>query len=225
MPGAIDFVFVDIGGVLYDDRVYAEAWRRALREAGAAFEDEEFDREYAACRADQNTSFRVRLATRFLGADADLADLKARAARHWQYPPGTLYPDVVGTLERLRDGGYRLGVIANQPSQVRQAMARDGLVPFFEVWGVSDDLGLQKPDPALFVHALRTAGVAPERAVMAGDRLDYDIVPARAAGMRTVWILRGEAPDEPTAAQLAVPDAAVADLASLPEAVETIAGG
>ena len=63
-------------------------------------------------------------------------------------------------------------MIANQPSQVRGALERDGLVPFFEVWGVSDDLGLQKPDPALFVHAVRTAGVEPARAVMVGDRLD-----------------------------------------------------
>ena len=48
VPGAIDHVFLDIGGVLYDDRVYAEAWRRALREAGGTFTDEAFDAEYAA---------------------------------------------------------------------------------------------------------------------------------------------------------------------------------
>jgi putative hydrolase of the HAD superfamily len=224
MPGTIDVVFVDIGGVLYDDRVYAEAWRRALREAGAVFTDAEFDLEYAACRAAQNASFRRRLATRFLGAGVLLADLEVRAARSWDYPPDALHGDVVGALERLRDAGYRLGVIANQPSQVRAAMARDGLVPFFEVWAVSDDLGLQKPDPALFRHAIGTAGVAPERSLMAGDRLDYDIVPAKAAGMRTVWVLRGEAPDEPTAEQRGVPDAVVADLAGLPDAVDALAG-
>jgi putative hydrolase of the HAD superfamily len=224
MPGAIDFVFVDIGGVLYDDRVYAEAWRRALREAGADFDDVEFDREYAACRAAQNASFRKRLASRFLGPRADLPDLEARASRHWQYPPDALHVDARGALERLRAAGYRLGVIANQPSQVRAAMTRDGLVGFFEVWGVSEDLGLQKPDPALFVHALRTAGVRPGRAVMAGDRLDYDILPAKAAGMRTIWVLRGEAPDEPTPAQLAEPDATVADLEALPDAVAALAG-
>ena len=67
MPGAIDHVFLDIGGVLYDDRVYAEAWRRALREAGGTFTDAAFDDEYAACRAGQDRSFRVHLATAFLG--------------------------------------------------------------------------------------------------------------------------------------------------------------
>jgi putative hydrolase of the HAD superfamily len=223
VPGAIDFVFLDIGGVLYDDRVYAEAWRKALRAAGGTFTDQEFDDEYAACRAAQDRSFRRRLADRFLGPDADLPGLEALAAKHWDYPPSALHDDVLACLEALRGAGYRLGVIANQPSQVRGAMARDGLVPYFEVWGVSDDLGLHKPDPALFVHALATAGVAPARSVMVGDRLDYDVLPALQAGMRTVWVLRGEAPDEPTPEQLAVPDAAIHDLAGLPPAIDALA--
>ena len=222
MPGAIDHVFLDIGGVLYDDRVYAEAWRRALREAGGSFTDAAFDDEYAACRAGQDRSFRVHLATAFLGPDPDLRALEARAARYWQYPPSALHADVVPTLHSLLDAGYRLGVIANQPSQVRAAMERDGLVGFFEVWGVSDDLGLHKPDPALFHRTLELAGVAGERTVMVGDRLDYDMRPARAAGMHTVWLLRGEAPDDPTPAQLAEPDVAIEELQQLPDVLDEL---
>jgi putative hydrolase of the HAD superfamily len=222
VPEAIDHVFLDIGGVLYDDRVYAEAWRRALREAGGAFTDAAFDDEYAACRAGQDRSFRVHLATAFLGPDPDLRALEARAARYWQYPPSALHADVVPTLHGLLDAGYRLGVIANQPSQVRAAMERDGLVGFFEVWGVSDDLGLHKPDPALFRRTLELAGVPGERTVMVGDRLDYDMRPARAAGMHTVWLLRGEAPDDPTPAQLAEPDVAIEELQQLPDVLDEL---
>jgi putative hydrolase of the HAD superfamily len=225
MPGSVDFVFLDIGGVLYDDRVYAEAWRRALREAGADFSDEEFDAEYAAARREQSRSFRRRLAARFAGDDADLQALEASASRYWHYPPSALHADVLACLEGLREAGYRLGVIANQPTAVRDAMQRDGLVPFFEVWGVSDDLGLQKPDPALFVHALTTASVEPSRAVMVGDRLDYDVRPPKAAGMRTVWVLRGEAPDDPSPEQLSETDASVRDLTELPAAVAALAAG
>lgn len=222
MPGSIDFVFLDIGGVLYDDRVYAEALRRALREFGAVFDDADYDAEYAAARAAQNGSFRRRLATRFVGPDVDVDELERIASKHWQYPPGGLHTDAVPCLESLREAGYRLGVIANQPTSVRAALERDGLVPYFEVWGVSDDLGIRKPDPALFVHALQTADVAPDRSVMVGDRLDYDVVPARQAGMRTIWVLRGEAPDDPTPDQLAVPDVAVKDLTELPAAVASL---
>jgi putative hydrolase of the HAD superfamily len=215
VPGDIDHVFLDIGGVLYDDRVYAEAWRRALREAGGSFTDAEFDEEYAACRAAQNGSFRVHLARTFIGADADIGALEARAAKYWAYPPSALHRDVVPTLTELRRAGYRLGVIANQPSQVRSAMQRDGLVGFFETWGVSDDLGLHKPDPQLFVRTLELAAVEPIRTVMVGDRLDYDVRPAASAGMHTVWVLRGEAPDDPTPPQLTVPDAVIEDLEQL----------
>lgn len=208
-------VFFDIGGVMYDDRVYARSWRNALRESGAEFSDEEFELEYAAARSAQSESFRRRLTKRFLGTDQDLAAVEARAARYWAYPSTALYPDVVPCLEAL-EGRFRLGVIANQPSSVRSAMERDGLTRFFEVWGVSDDLGLQKPDPKLFSHVLYTAGVSPARSAMIGDRLDYDVRPAKTAGMRTIWVLRGEAPDDPTPAQLAQSDASVDDLDEVP---------
>ena len=40
---------------------------------------------------------------------------------------------------------------------------------------------------------------------MVGDRLDNDIAAAKQHGLRTVWLLRGEAPDEPTDEQLVGP--------------------
>jgi HAD superfamily hydrolase (TIGR01509 family) len=215
----IEIVFLDIGGVMYDDRVYARAWRRALRESGAVFTDQEFEQEYAACRAAQDGSFRRRLSARFAGSHADLEALERVAARYWDYPPSALHHDVRATLGHLRDDGYRLGVVANQPSNVRTALQRDGLDGYFDTWGISDDLGLHKPDPALFELAVRTARVAPAASAMVGDRLDYDIRPATRAGMRTVWLLRGEAPDRPTPEQLAEPDATIRELAELPAAL------
>jgi putative hydrolase of the HAD superfamily len=128
---------------------------------------------------------------------------------------------VVPSLERLSDR-YRLGVLANQPSGVRDAMRRDGIDRLFDVWAVSEDVGVDKPDPRIFAHAVKVAGVEPGRAAMIGDRLDYDIRPAQAAGMRAVWVLRGEAPDEPTREQLTEPDATVRTLAELPDALEAL---
>jgi len=113
-------------------------------------------------------------------------------------------------------------VLANQPSSVRSALERDGIARFFEMWGVSEDLGLSKPDPRLFEHALSAAGSVPGRTAMVGDRLDYDMVPAGEAGIRTVWLLRGEAPDEPSEEQLRIPDAVIGDLYELPGALETL---
>ena len=215
-------VFLDIGGVMYDDRIYARAWDTALREAGASFTDEEFAAEYAACRSAQSGSFRRRLAVRFLGPDADIDGLERIAARYWTYPPTALYGDVRPALEALRAAGYRLGVIANQPSEVRGALRRDGLDRFFDTWGVSDDLGVHKPDPRLFELALETAHIDGSAAVMVGDRLDYDIRPARRAGMRAIWLLRGEAPDDPTPDQLSEADASIDGMSELGSALSSL---
>lgn len=219
----IRIVFLDIGGVLYNDTVYARAWHRALRDAGARFTDVEFDREYTRARTEQSGSFRRRLIARFLPT-GDLRELETLAGRYWHYPPSALYDDARPCLEELR-GRYRLGVIANQPGDVRAAMRRDGLEPFFEVWGVSDELGVGKPDPALFELAVKAAGVVPGAAVMVGDRLDYDMRPAARVGMRTIWMLRGEAPDDPTPEQLSETDGAIRSLAELPAALEGLSTG
>jgi HAD superfamily hydrolase (TIGR01549 family) len=208
-------VFLDVGGVLYDDRVYRHALRRALRELGAEMTDEAFEAEYDRCRRAQDGSFRAALTLAFLGDEASSDAVAERASRYWEYPADALEPDVRPCLLALR-GRYRLGIVANQPSVVRAAMRRDGIEDDFEVWGISDDLGIDKPDPRLYEHVLRTAGVDGARAVMVGDRLDYDVRPARGAGMRAVWLLRGEAPPTPTPAQLAEADAAIRSLDELP---------
>jgi FMN phosphatase YigB (HAD superfamily) len=101
-------------------------------------------------------------------------------------------------------------------------LRRDGLEGYFDVWGVSDDVGLEKPDPAFFLQVLRQAEVEPSKTAMVGDRLDYDVRPARAAGMRAVWLLRGEAPDDPTPEQLAEADVSIHGLDELPEALGTL---
>ena len=213
--GTIEIVFFDIGGVIYDDTVYARALQTALRTLGARFSDRAFDDAYRALRAAQFGSFRRQLAIRFIGPNADIDALEAEAAAHWSYPPESLCADARPCIEALA-GRVRLGIIANQPSAVREAMRRDGLDRAFEVWGVSDDVGLEKPDPRLFGRALSIAGTDPASSVMVGDRLDNDVRPAKAVGMRAVWVLRGEAPDDPTAAQLAEADASIRSLTELP---------
>jgi putative hydrolase of the HAD superfamily len=218
----IEVVFLDIGGVMYDDGVYRRAVLRGLRDLGARVTDEEYAAVYEELRRAQDGSFRDGLAARFLPG-VSREEVTRAVALHWSNPPDALHEDVRPCLEALAAAGYRLGVIANQPSEVRRAMVRDRLTGYFEFLGVSDDVGLEKPDPRIFAHALEQVGVRPPQAVMVGDRLDYDVRPAKAAGMRAVWVLRGEAPAEPTAEQLAEADAAIASLAQLPAALEALA--
>src|SRR5439155_12543179 len=74
---------------------------------------------------------------------------------------------------------YKIGVIANQSVGSTERLKQWGLMPFVSTCLCSFELGLKKPDPAIFTLALERAGCAPFEAVMVGDKLDKDIRPAR----------------------------------------------
>lgn len=212
-------VFCDVGGPIYDDENFVTAVLTALDELRAEggsgpVPRAEFRELYDASRAAQGVSLRGALAERFLGDRARRAELHDRTRTHWVHPAGTMYADVLPFLREL-DGRVRVGILANQEESVIRSLERDGVAPFIDVWGVSAVVGHEKPSPELFHWALDQAGVRPEEAVHIGNRLDTDVRPAAALGLRTVWVLRGEAPDHPTPEQLAEPDIAVAGLDGL----------
>jgi putative hydrolase of the HAD superfamily len=172
------------------------------------------------CRRKQQGSFTRRLIRSFLAED-QLEDVRRRATARWSYPPESVQADAHPALERL-SGRYRLGVLANQEAWIRETLERDGLARFFELWAISAEVGIEKPDQRLFEHALREAEVPAERCVMIGDRLDNDIIPARRLGIRTIWLLRGEAPQDPSPEQRHVPDGCVKDLIEVPGRLELL---
>jgi putative hydrolase of the HAD superfamily len=220
VTGRLGIVFFDVGGPIYDDVWYGRAVLAALRELGGDVDEAEFWREVDRRRAAQ-AGMTAPLTRRFLGPAADPNEVAAIAQRSWRYPPEALYDDVLPTLERV-SRRRRIGLLANQPAATRTALERDGVAPYIDLWILSDEVGFAKPDPRIFAHAVRAAGCAPHDAAYVGNRLDNDIRPARAAGMHTVWLLRGEAPSRPTPAQLAEPDVAIDDLAALPAALDRL---
>ncbi|MGH2711931.1 MAG: HAD family hydrolase [Actinomycetota bacterium] len=220
MSSQIDVVFFDVGGPIYGDRPYYEGLLAGIKEVRPDADEDEFWAEFQRCRQDQRGPFTQRLVGLFVD-DADADRAIERGKEMWTYPPESLQPDAKRALDVLH-GRYRLGVLANQERWIRQTMARDGIDGYFDVWAISAELGVDKPEPGIFEHALREAAAPAERCVMVGDRLDNDIAAAKEQGMRAIWILRGEAPPEPSPEQLAVADAAVASLEELPEALERL---
>jgi HAD superfamily hydrolase (TIGR01662 family) len=220
VPSHIDVVFLDVGGPLYGDRPYYRALLQAIREVRPDADEDAFWVEFEAARRDQRGPFTRRLAGLFLDEDGHERVI-ARGRELWHYEPRDLQPDVRPALEALKDA-YRLGILANQQGWIRDAMARDGIEGFFDIWAVSAEVGAEKPDPAIFEYAIGHAGVPAERCAMVGDRLDNDIVPAKSHGMVGVWLLRGEAPDEPTPGQLARADAAVRSLREVPHTLDRL---
>lgn len=213
----IEVVFLDVGGPIYGDRPYYQALLAAALEASPDASPEAFWAEYDACRREQRGPFTGRLLRRVV-PEVSVVRVLDRARELWTYPPEALHPDAPEAIPALASD-YRLGILANQQAWIRQTLARDGLDRYVEIWCVSDELGVEKPDRGIFRAAIARAGLPADRCAMVGDRLDNDVLPARREGMAAVWMLRGEAPDEPTPEQLAQADAWVRSLAELPEAL------
>ena len=79
----------------------------------------------------------------------------------------------------------------------------------------SQRLGVSKPDPAFFGALVAAAGCEPPQAAYVGDRVDNDVLPAKAAGMVAVHVRRGPWGYLQDAS---VADVRVDSLAELPEA-------
>jgi len=74
----------------------------------------------------------------------------------------------------------------------RSRLAASGLAPLFETVVTSQGSGFAKPDPRILHVALDALGVAPRHAVYVGDDAAVDGAAARAAGVRFVWMDRGD---------------------------------
>ena len=83
---------------------------------------------------------------------------------------------------------YRLGIIAKQPREVESVLKKYELWEPFQIHGISQTIGLQKPDLKFFEWALEQANCPPHEAIMIGDRIDNDVRPAKAIGMKTIWL-------------------------------------
>lgn len=97
-------------------------------------------------------------------------------------------PRVGGALERLRAAGYRLGVVSNSDGRAAAALDACGLLEHFEVVVDSGEVGIEKPDPRIFLLALGLMGLSPDDAIYVGDLYEVDVVGARAAGLDVVLL-------------------------------------
>lgn len=210
MESTLRAIFLDVGGPLYPDENFLRAAVIALNslreaEGRSAVSTEEVTEVFDWVRNTEGASMRKTFAKEFLGDTARVRELHAAIAPHWRHPEGSLYPDVLPFLQQISPF-VTLGIIANQESETKDALARDGVAPYIHTWGLSGLVGKEKPSPELFHWALEDAGVDASEALHVGNRFDTDVLPAHTLGLRTAWILRGEAPDHPPADQLEVAD-------------------
>lgn len=108
----------------------------------------------------------------------------------WNSDDEFIYPETENCLGELSKH-YRIGIIANQNLGSEERLEKLGLLKHIDLVIASAEEGVAKPDLRIFQIALARADCKPEEAVMVGDRLDNDIIPANKIGMTTVWIKQG----------------------------------
>ncbi len=100
--------------------------------------------------------------------------------RAWSVP----IPGAKEALEALRNRGLRLAVVSNGDGQAPRRLREAGMAEYFEEIIDSGNVGVEKPDPRIFLLTLEKLGVEPSRAVHVGDFYQVDVLGARKAGLK-----------------------------------------
>ncbi|OGR56665.1 MAG: hypothetical protein A2X36_17330 [Elusimicrobia bacterium GWA2_69_24] len=87
-------------------------------------------------------------------------------------------------------GSYTLGILTNLvcDTQLRKMLRLDPDGRLFRVLITSEELGVEKPQRAMFREACRRAGCRPGEALMVGDDWEHDVLGSLRAGLRAVWL-------------------------------------
>jgi putative hydrolase of the HAD superfamily len=203
-PGSYDAVLLDVGGVLVlpDPTVIAPL----LEYYGATADVHTHHRAHYAAMASKSRAgvgevdwdeFDRAYVTHVGVSGDDVAEAafvlgRTRTAHLWRWPIASS----VEAVHALHARGVPLGIVSNATGQVEAMLRRLGICQVGEGVGAtvccvvdSHVVGVAKPDPAIFDHALvHLDGVRRERVVYVGDSVTMDVGGARAAGLRPILL-------------------------------------
>ena len=209
----IQGAFFDLYGTLLIAEDAARAWSDWLdafyeslrgagldlsREAFAKQCDGFFSRPEPQVQPDGLTVYerRIRAFTAELGLALvpDAVRSAATASAEAWHRHMALDPDAAPVLTALK-GHVTLALVSNfdHPPFVHTLLTKLHLRPYFDAIVISGDVGVKKPDPAIFAVALRQTGLSPADVVFIGDSAE-DVHGARAAGLRPI-LIRRDGPD------------------------------
>ncbi|GAB7042954.1 MULTISPECIES: HAD family hydrolase [Catenuloplanes] len=180
-------VALDVGGVIYYDEPFELAWLQAT-----------YDLLHAADRAITRSVFIEQVERFYRDPAGDPAgrpllhspagaDAWARVRLAWtelaQQMPGA----VRAATELAR--AVPVVIVANQPPECMRVLDAWGLTEACAAVFLDSLTGVAKPDPALLRLALDHLGVHPADLLVVGNRVDHDVVPARALGCPVAFVL------------------------------------
>lgn len=157
-----------------DPAAFNRAWREAwpARRVGALGDAEATMRAVASQVGGRPTDAAVRLA----------------CARRLAFQRRLLWPRpaTLETLDALRSAGWRTAVVSNCTHETALLWKATPLAPRFDAVAFSVELGVAKPDPAIFLAACSALRVAPTECLYVGDGADDELPAAAGLGMSVV---------------------------------------
>ncbi len=177
MFDSIKWLFFDVGSTIVDEQL---AYEHRIREI-ADLSNTSYSSVYETAMDFYKQNKK---------GDLETAKLLGVELTKWHKEDEILYSDAAKCLEAL-SSKYKIGIIANQSLGTKERLEQHGVLQYIDLVVASAEEGVAKPDRRIFEIALERAGCKPEEAIMIGDRIDNDIIPAKLTGMHTVWIKQG----------------------------------
>ena len=177
MINTIKWIFFDIGSTLIDESVaYRKRIERTIAGTNVTYDDF-YNKMVEISKYNQS------------GYNKALEEYGLKTVP-WNSDDEFVYPETENCLSELSKH-YKIGIIANQNLGSEERLEKLGLLKHIDLVISSAEEGVAKPDLRIFQIALARADCKPEEAIMVGDRIDNDIIPANKIGMTTVWIKHG----------------------------------
>jgi len=103
-----------------------------------------------------------------------------------------IFDDVRGVLCRLKDKGFKIGLLTNNHSTDfhLNLLKKFQLEEAFDSVVVSGKVGIRKPHIDIFLHCLHTLGTRKDSSIFVGDSLSHDVAGAQNAGIKCIWVKR-----------------------------------
>ena len=130
------------------------------------------------------------------GVTVDLPTASSIFEVVWEKRQGfALFPDVIPMLRALEGRGYKMGLVSNMEGNLDQMAVDLGIARFMSFAVTSEQVGAAKPNPPIFLEAMKRAGVLPRETVHIGDQPYADVDGAMGVGIRPVLLDRDHVHD------------------------------
>jgi len=180
----IKAVFFDLGETLIDE---SRLWREWADIIGVSERDFTAALEHVIARGEHHHRAFEMLQP---GFDPKAAQLRRVAdGTRYLFRPDDLYPDAKTCVTSLRKAGLFVGIAGSQSRDLLDSMQTLGLD--VDIITTSEHLGFDKPSPKFFEGLLAQTGFSAAVSAYVGDRIDNDVLPAKAVGMTAVFLERG----------------------------------